>query len=50
MPQGMQRVATFDVLAGLPPYCDWPEAFTATGQGRHREGYVVRFNGPYAAA
>jgi hypothetical protein len=37
-------MATFDVLPGLPPYGDWPEAFTATGQGRHREGYVVRFH------
>ena len=37
-------MASFDVLPGLPPYGDWPEAFTATGQGRHREGYVVRFH------
>ena len=37
-------MATFEVLHGLPPYGDWPEGFTATGQGRHREGYVVRFN------
>jgi hypothetical protein len=37
-------VATFDVLPGLPSYGDSPEAFTATGQGRHSEGYVVRFH------
>jgi len=36
-------VARFEVLPGLLPYGDSPEAFTATGQGRHREGYVVRF-------
>lgn len=34
---------TFDVLPGLPPYGDMPDPFTATGQGRHREGYVIRF-------
>jgi hypothetical protein len=43
-------VATFEVLPGLPPYGDWPEAFTETGQGRHREGYVVRFEPDGAAA
>ncbi len=42
-------MATFDVLPGLPPYGESPEAFTATGQGRHREGYVVRFH-PDASA
>jgi hypothetical protein len=42
-------VAKFEVLPGLPPYGDWPEAFTATGQGRHREGYVVRFEPDGAA-
>ena len=44
MPQRTRRVATFDILLGLPTYGDRPEAFTATGQGRHREGYVVRFH------
>ena len=42
------RVAKFEVLPGLPPNGDSPEAFTATGQGRHREGYVLRFK-PEAA-
>lgn len=43
-------MARFEVLPGLPPYGDWPEAFTATGQGRHREGYVVRFESDGAAS
>jgi len=34
----------YDVLPGLPPYGDWPEAFTSTGHGRQHEGFVVRFN------
>jgi hypothetical protein len=38
-----KQLAMFEVLSGLPPYGDLPEAFTATGQGRHREGYVVKF-------
>jgi hypothetical protein len=37
-------VATFEVLPGLPPYGPWAEAFTATGLGRQREGFVVRFH------
>lgn len=34
---------TFEIMPGLPPY--GPEAlpFSATGQGMHREGLVVRF-------
>ena len=35
--------ARFEVLAGLPPYGPLPLQFSATGQGTHREGYVVRF-------
>jgi hypothetical protein len=49
MSERTNSVTTFDVLPGLPPYGDWPEAFTATGQGRQREGYVVRFR-PDASA
>jgi len=30
-------------LPGLPPYGPAPEAFSATGQGKHSEGFVVRF-------
>lgn len=29
------------VLDGLPPYGPTPEQFSATGQGMHREGFVV---------
>lgn len=43
LPMRTSIVATFDVLPGLPPYGDPPDVFTATGQGGHREGYVVRF-------
>ena len=35
--------AKFEVLPGLPPYGPVAESFTATGQGTHREGFVVRF-------
>lgn len=31
------------VLDGLPPYGAMPEQFSATGQSRHREGFVVEF-------
>jgi hypothetical protein len=50
MPQRTHHVATFDVLPGLPAYGELPEAFTATGQGRHREGYIVRFHPDGAAS
>ena len=33
----------FEVLTGLPPYGPPAERFSATGQGTHREGFVVRF-------
>jgi hypothetical protein len=33
----------FEVLGGLPGDGPLPLAFSATGQGRHREGFVVRF-------
>ncbi len=36
-------VPNFEVLTGLPPYGPQAEAFSATGQGLHREGLVVRF-------
>lgn len=34
----------FEVLPGLPGVGPVPEQFTATGQGTHSEGFVVRFN------
>jgi len=34
---------TFEVLKGLPGEGTPPLQFSATGQGMHREGYVVRF-------
>jgi hypothetical protein len=39
----MQACAEFEVLSGLPGYGPLPEQFSATDQGMHREGYVVRF-------
>lgn len=36
------------VLDGLPPYGPMPEQFSASGQGMHREGYVVEFTPPDA--
>jgi hypothetical protein len=33
----------FRVLPGLPAYGPWPEQFSASGAGTHREGYVVEF-------
>lgn len=33
----------FEALPGLPTYGPVAESFSATGQGTHREGYVVRF-------
>ncbi len=33
----------FRVLPGLPATGDWPEQFSATGRGTHREGFVVEF-------
>ena len=37
---------TFEVLPGLPPYGPSAEPFTATGDGTHREGFVVQFAAP----
>ncbi|HJZ98877.1 MAG TPA: hypothetical protein VKE70_20350, partial [Candidatus Solibacter sp.] len=34
----------FRVLAGLPGTGPWPEQFSTTGRGTHREGFVVEFN------
>jgi hypothetical protein len=34
----------FTILKGLPPYGDPPEQFTSTGQGTHKEGFVVEFH------
>ena len=33
----------FKPLAGLPGYGDLPEQFSDTGEGTHREGFVVEF-------
>jgi hypothetical protein len=33
----------FHVLPGLPTTGSLPEQFSATGQGKHREGFVVEF-------
>jgi hypothetical protein len=35
-------VFDFETLDSLPPYGPLPVPFTATGQGTHREGFVVR--------
>ncbi len=40
--------STWRVLDGLPAYGDMPEQFSATGQGMHREGFVVEFTPPDA--
>ena len=37
-------VAPFRTLVGLPATGPWPEQFSATGRGTHREGFVVEFN------
>ena len=34
----------FRTLVGLPATGPWPEQFSATGRGTHREGFVVEFN------
>ncbi|HVJ92355.1 MAG TPA: hypothetical protein VM580_21290 [Labilithrix sp.] len=36
------------VLDGLPPYGPMPAQFSVTGQGMHREGFVVEFTPPGA--
>ena len=36
-------MARFEILSGLPAYGPTAEAFSATGPGKHREGFVVRF-------
>jgi hypothetical protein len=36
-------MAKFEILSGLPTYGPMAEAFSATGQGKHRQGFVVRF-------
>lgn len=33
----------YEILPGLPPYGLPAVTFSATGQGKHREGFVVRF-------
>lgn len=33
----------FEILSGLPGVGPFPVQFSATGQGTHREGFVVRF-------
>lgn len=38
-----EQAKQFEVLPGLPTCGPLAESFSATGQGRHREGYVVRF-------
>lgn len=39
----MNSSANYEILAGLPGEGPLPLSFSATGQGRHREGYVVKF-------
>jgi len=34
----------FRILPGLPATGPWPEQFSPTGRGTHREGLVVEFN------
>jgi len=34
----------FEVLPGLSGVGPYPEQFSATGKGTHREGFVVRFH------
>jgi hypothetical protein len=34
----------FRVLAGLPATGPWPEQFSESDQGTHREGFVVEFS------
>ena len=45
----MRPSVLFEILAGLPGDGPLPLAFSATGQGRHREGFVVRFMPPDVA-
>jgi hypothetical protein len=33
----------FRILSGLPTYGPLPKQFSATGQGTHREGFVIEF-------
>ena len=33
----------FEILSGLPAYGPMAHAFSATGRGKHRVGFVVRF-------
>jgi len=42
----MTNSARWEVLDGLPAYGPMAEPFSATGQGTHREGLVVRFFPP----
>lgn len=37
-------VRDYEVLPGLPATGPWPEQFSATGMGHHKEGLVVRFH------
>ncbi len=39
----MSRPARFRVLPGLPATGPLPEQFSDSGQGKHREGFVVEF-------
>ena len=34
----------YEILSGLPTTGPMPEQFSATGMGKHREGFVVRFH------
>jgi len=45
----MRSSVLFEVLAGLPGDGPVPITFSATGQGRHREGGVVKFMPPDGA-
>jgi hypothetical protein len=37
-------MSNFEQLPGLPATGPWPVQFSATGQGTHREGFVVRIS------
>lgn len=40
----MTALPSWEILDGLPVYGPMAEPFSATGEGTHREGFVVRFS------
>jgi len=40
----------FEILDGMPAHGPYPEQFSATGRGTHREGLVLRVRPPHAEA